>query len=91
MRYREPDRESLSPFSTEQHYKRKIKEAFRMSGLDSIRLENQTGNTQTVVRTGVLHIWPAEHLSEISINGLKTRHDCGFERTQGEQQNLCPL
>ena len=35
-KYRDPDRESLFPFSTEQHYNRKIKEAFRISGLDRI-------------------------------------------------------
>ena len=35
-KYRDPGRESLFPFSTEQHYNRKIKEAFRISGLDRI-------------------------------------------------------
>lgn len=33
-KYREAGRESLFPFSTEQHYNRKIKEAFRRAGLD---------------------------------------------------------
>ena len=35
-KYREEGRESLFPFSTEQHYNRKIKEAFRLAGLDRI-------------------------------------------------------
>lgn len=33
-KYRDPDRESLFPFNTEQDYNRKIKEAFRRAGLD---------------------------------------------------------
>lgn len=33
-KYREEGRESLFPFSTEQHYNRKIKEAFRLAGLN---------------------------------------------------------
>ncbi len=35
-KYREEGRESLFPFSTEQHYNRKIKEAFRLAGLNRI-------------------------------------------------------
>ena len=35
-KYMDPDRESLFPFSTEQHCNRKIKEAFRISGLGRI-------------------------------------------------------
>lgn len=33
-KYRDPNRESLFPFNTEQDYNRKIKEAFRRAGLD---------------------------------------------------------
>ena len=33
-KYRDPDRESLFPFNTEQDYNRKIKEAFRRAGLN---------------------------------------------------------
>lgn len=33
-KYRDPDRESLFPFNTEQDYNRKIKEVFRRAGLD---------------------------------------------------------
>ena len=35
-KYREEGRESLFPFSTEQHYNRRIKEAFRLAGLNRI-------------------------------------------------------
>ncbi len=35
-KYREEGRENLFPFSTEQHYNRKIKEAFRLAGLNRI-------------------------------------------------------
>ena len=35
-KYREEGRESLFPFSTEQHYNRKIKEAFQLAGLNRI-------------------------------------------------------
>ena len=35
-KYQDYDRGSLFPFSTEQHYNRKIKEAFKKAGLDRI-------------------------------------------------------